>query len=282
MTKRPDEILAFFAHQIQAELGIVYAEHNYFQLENRLEEIARSMGVGGLPQLHEHAQKGIQGQFRQLLMDSATNNETSFFRDPKIFTAIGQVLLPWFASTRQHDEKLRVWSAASSSGQEALSVAMTVEEWNERSALKIPYEISATDISDRILQKARAARYTALEVQRGLTPPLLAKYFRRDMDGTSVALPALRERVDYRSLNLKDPFPFREQFHLVLCRNVLIYQAIAGKKDILARIAAILRPEGFLILGAGESLIGLSEDYVQLPSDGAVLYRRKKEAARAA
>lgn len=282
MMKPNNDILAYFARQIQTELGIVYADHNYFQLQNRLEEIAKAMGVEGLHKLYDQAQKGIHGQFRQLLMDSATNNETSFFRDAKIFTAIEKTVLPWFAGARLPDEKLRVWSAASSSGQEALSTVMTVHEWNEKAAQKVPFEITATDISDRILQKAKVARYSALEAQRGLTPPLMAKYFRRDPDGTCQALPLLRDRIEYRSLNLKDAFPFRDKFHLVLCRNVLIYQTVDGKKEILGRIAATLVPDGFLILGAGESLIGLSDDFIQTAVDGAVIYRRRAVVARAA
>lgn len=277
-----ETILPFFAKYIEQELGIIYAEHNYFQLENRLEEIARVLGVKGVPALFEQGQKGIHGQFKQLLLDSATNNETSFFRDPKVFQAIENTVLPALLKKAKPSESLQIWSAASSTGQEALSISMLLQEWQQKNASTVPYAVIGTDISDRALQKAKAATYSELEVQRGLPPTLLQKYFQKDVQGRWVAKSDLTQRISYRSLNLKETFLFPQKFDLVLCRNVLIYQNVPGKIEILKKITSQLNHGGYLIMGSGESLHGLSEDYLQEMSDGAVIYRKKQTQKMAA
>lgn len=276
-----ESVVVFFAKYIEKELGIVYSEHNYFQLETRLEEIAKALSVESPAALFEQAQQGITGQFKQLLLDVATNNETSFFRDPKIFQAIETGILAVLKSASA-SQKLRIWSAASSTGQEALSVAMLIREWNEKMGTKIDFEILGTDISERALAKARAASYSLLEVQRGLDSRMLATYFIKANEERWVAKENLRSQMQFRSLNLKEPFSFAEKFDLILCRNVLIYQNVDGKKAILEKITSALQPDGFLIMGSGESVIGLSNDYSQVALEGAILYRKKNQATLAA
>ena len=271
------EILQFFARFIETELGIVYAEHNYFQLQNRLEDIARLMGVANLQTLHEQAKKGIAGHFRQLLLDVATNNETSFFRDPNVFKAMESTLIPDVVA-KAGTNKIRIWSAAASTGQEALSVAMLIEEWAFKNFKQVQYHITGTDISERALTRAKSSNYSQLEVQRGLPAPLMVKYFTKDDQDRWTAGEKLTKNVTFKSQNLKEPYPFTEKFDVVLCRNVLIYQSVEGKKAILERITQTLRPDGYLIMGSGESLMGLSEDYDKVAVDGAVIYRKKVAA----
>lgn len=268
-------ILKHFAQFIETELGIVYAEHNYFQLQNRLEEIAKLIGEKSLQDLYEKSQKGIAGAFRQLLLDVATNNETSFFRDPKIFKALEHTILPKFRESTNGLEKMNIWSAASSTGQEALSTAMTIKEWNLKNKANVQFSISATDISERVLARAQAAQYSQLEVQRGLPAPYMIKYFKKDEQDRWTASSELTQNISYKKLNLKNIFSFQQNFYLIMCRNVLIYQSVEGKKDILNRMAKILSPGGYLILGSGESLLGLSSDFEQVNLDGAVIYQRK-------
>lgn len=272
-----DEILKFFAKYIESELGIIYAEHNNFQLQNRLEEIAKLTGAPTLDSLYEQqARTGISGSFKQLLLDVATNNETSFFRDPKVFRAIEERILKNHSSLVAPGEKLRAWSAASSTGQEALSIAIMVTEFNEKNQSAIEMKILGSDISERVLGRAHSGTYSQLEVQRGLPAPYLVKYFRKDDQDLWHASPALTKLLEFKKLNLKSPFSFSEKFHFILCRNVLIYQNVDGKKDILGRITANLMPGGYLVLGAGESLLGLSEEYEQCSVEGAILYRKKE------
>ncbi len=270
-----DLILPYFANVIEKELGIIYAEHNYFQLQNRLEGIAKLMGVESIQELYDSAQKGIAPAFKQLLLDVATNNETSFFRDPRIFKIMENVFLPAFLEYSQSPKKLKIWSAASSTGQEALSVAMMIKEWNLKNGKKIDFSIIGTDISQRVLTQAKSAKYSQLEVQRGLPTPLLIKYFTKDSEDKWTAKPDLAQHTSFRTLNLKEHFIFSEPFDLVLCRNVLIYQNVDGKKDILNRIKSQMDMNGFLVLGSGESLLGLSEDFEQRQNEGAVIYKKK-------
>jgi chemotaxis protein methyltransferase CheR len=279
---QPDQKLAFFARYIEDELGIVYAEHNYFQLQNRLEEIAKLLGVPSVELLHEQASKGIFGAFKQLLLDVATNNETSFFRDPKVFRAIESQILPEAAGHRFDGQSLRVWSAASSTGQEALSLAMMIHEYNRKNGTHMAFSILGTDVSSRALERAKAASYTQLEVQRGLPAPLLIKYFSKDDQDRWQASAELTRNIVYKQMNLKDYFVFPQKFHLILCRNMLIYQTTLGKMEILKRIRGFLAPGGYLVLGSGESLLGILPDFEQLNLEGAVIYKFGRELARLA
>ena len=204
-------------------------------------------------------------------MDLSTNNETSFFRDPKIFKAVENLVL----DKVDKNKKLKIWSAASSAGQEALSISMMIHEWNIKQLSQIQFSIIATDISTRILEKAKSATYTQLEAQRGLPTQLLIKYFKKDDQDKWVAEKILRDHIEFKKLNLREYFSFPEPFDIIFCRNVLIYQSVPSKTEILSKITKQLVPQGVLVLGSGESLLGLSTDYEQLSSDGAVVYRKK-------
>lgn len=271
---RTDEILHYFAKYIEAEVGIIYSEHNYFQLQNRLEEIAKLNGIPTIEIMYQKCQLGFCDKFKQNLLDLATNNETSFFRDPKVFKAIENIIIRLASENKSIPDNLRIWSAASSTGQEAISTAILISEYNEKMNTSIQFSITGTDVSERVLSKAKDGRYTQLEVQRGLTPQMLQKYFLQDADNQWVASPILTKNIEFKKLNLKDSFSFFENFQLILCRNVLIYQNVDAKMAILSKITSFLAPGGFLILGSGESLVGLSAAYQQVFDDGAVVYRK--------
>jgi chemotaxis protein methyltransferase CheR len=270
-----ERILPYFAKYIESELGIVYADHNYFQLQNRLEEIAKLLSVDSLEKLFKLAETGISGQFKQLLLDLATNNETSFFRDIKVFKAIENLVLPGFLQNEACGSEMKIWSGASSTGQEALSLSILITEWNLKAAKPIRFSILGTDISERILLRAKRAEYSQLEVQRGLPTPYLVKYFQKNDQDRWTANAAITSPIDFRKQNLLDPFSFSGKFHLIMLRNVLIYQPLPNKIEILKRVTEKLAPGGVLILGSGESLLGLSSDYTQTAFDGAVIYLKK-------
>ncbi len=269
------EILSFFSKYIESELGIIYAEHNLFQLQNRLEEIAKLLNKPTPQSLFEEAQKGITGQFKQLLLDLSTNNETSFFRDGKVFAAIEQTVLKPILEKAQRSAPLRIWSAASSTGQEPLTVAMLIQEFAEKNGVSIPFSITGSDISERVLEKAKNGTYGQLEIQRGLPAKLLVKYFDKDAQDNWKAKDTILNKIYYMKQNLKSPFNFPQKFDLILCRNVLIYQSVEGKTDIIKRITQTLNPGAILVLGAGESLFGLSNDFDQEFVEGTVIYRLK-------
>lgn len=277
-----NEILKFFSAYIEKEVGIIYAEHNAFQLKNRLEEICKLVGEPNVSSLYKLAQKGITGSFKQLLVDIATNNETSFFRDPRVFKAIEETILPGLFELYKDGEKMRIWSAASSTGQEAVSVAILLEEAKLKLKRGFDFHITGSDISERALAKARDGLYSQLEVQRGLPAALMIKYFTKDERDRWAVRPAIRQKMDFKKQNLKDSFADAGQFGLILCRNVLIYQNVESKKEIICRITKQLMPGGFLVMGSGESLIGLSQDYQQVNIEGAVIYRKKGTIGAAA
>lgn len=150
-----------------------------------------------------------------------------------------------------------------------------IREYSEKTKTLIPFEVLGTDISQRVLTKATAGSYSSLEVNRGLSEKLRDKYFSRDANENWVRNSELKMNMEFKSLNLKESFSFPSEFNLILCRNVLIYQNVEGKKKILEKITNSLAVGGFLILGSGESLVGLSDAYTQLFVEGAVLYQKK-------
>jgi chemotaxis protein methyltransferase CheR len=282
------EKIKFFADYIHSHLGIVYSETNYFQLENRLNEISKSLGFENAEQLWFKAQIGVTGEMKQLLLDAATNNETSFFRDPAIFKAIEKTILPQIASRLNGRKSISIWCAASSTGQEPYSLAMLISELSKKITLP-QVEILATDISDRVLEKSKAGLYTQIEVQRGLPANILIKYFTKvDHSGKELTQemwaidPKIRSMVAFKKINLIDPWTKFGPFDLILCRNVLIYQNVENKKKVISKISDSLFPEGFFILGAAESLLGLSDQFEQVTSEGAVLYKKKIQSQIAA
>ena len=272
------EIILFFAQYIEKELGIVYAESNYYQLQNRLEEITRILGLGAPADLHALAKKGLSGDARQLVLDIATNNETSFFRDPKIFKAISTKILPEIIAKAPAHRPIRIWSAASSFGQEPYTLAMIAHELCKDPITLRRFEITATDISSRALDRAKKGRYSQLEVQRGLPSALLVKHFKKDAENYWTISPQLRELVQFRALNLLSPFDSLGLFDLILCRNVLIYQNVPNKAAIIKRLVDRLQPGGVLVLGAGESMIGLSDAFETMKAEDSIYYQLKGPA----
>lgn len=273
--------IQFFAKYIERELGIIYSDFNQFQLQNRLEEITKILGLADGEALYQLAQLPLAPTVRQLLLDTATNNETSFFRDPRLFRAVENLIVPPLLQKAQGGPSARVWCAACSTGQEPYSLAMMIHGQAEKLKLNPNLEIVATDISQRVLERARRGRYSQLEVQRGLPSPLLVKHFQKEADDFWTINSSLRQIMKFDSLNLLTPFDSLGKFDLIFCRNVLIYQSVPSKVEIIRRLRAALRPGGYLVLGAGESLIGLSEEFQGVKQDEAIVYQAK-EVARAA
>lgn len=276
------QLLQFFAKFIETQTGITYSEGIYYQLENRLQTIAKQLGYASLDELAEAAVKnGITGTMKEQLIDLATNNETLFFRDNSLFEALTKGILPALAQTVS-DAPCRIWSAASSTGQEIYSVCMLLHEM-QSTYPHARWELTASDISERVLAKASKGMYTPLEVQRGLTPQRLANYFDETKDEANDAAwqikAFLRKMINFRRLNLIEKWPISlGSFNLILCRNVLIYQTVDQKRAVIQQLAKHLRPGGLLILGGSESLIGLSNDFDQEEVLGTFVYRIKSSA----
>ena len=270
-------LIDFFANYIKDQLGIVYERSNYYQLEKRLEELAKSENCATIEDLHQKAKLGIYGTFKTKLLDLATNNETSFFRDPKIFEMIEKEVFPHFM--RNGNKEIRVWSAASSFGQEIYSLLMLQQELPLGTRPDIR-EFVGTDISEKALKKATDGIYNHIEMGRGLNPTLQNKYFSpaKEPNHWQVKID-LRKKVYFKSQNILDPFVSLGKFDLILCRNILIYQNVESKKKIIDRLFDQLTDNGILIMGVGESMIGLSTKFEQLNAGSVSIYRKKQNTA---
>lgn len=274
------ECLRYFAKVIESETGILYSEANFYQLTPRIIELARVFGFASTDDLWAHVQKNsLTAEQKHMIFDAATNNETSFFRDRKVFDAIHEI----FNLIGREKETMKVWSAACSTGQECYSMAMTYLESRGERSMKNIFSILATDLSDRVLAKASKGIYSELEVQRGLPPELKVKYFEpiapnpATLGDTSVnwkVKKELSENIHFKRINLLDPWVHSHKFDVVLCRNVLIYQSPENKKKVIQRIYDNLEPSGYLILGGAESLSGISDHFDHVPMSGVVVYRK--------
>lgn len=267
-------ILKFFADYIEAELGIVYVEANYFQLQHRIENIATQLGFATIQDLHQAARAGIAGQMKSLLLDLATNNETSFFRDNSIFKALSEFMVPELIKNG-NKTSIQVWSAASSAGQEVYSIAMEIDQARSANSAIPPLKMLASDVSDTILKRAETGVYTQLEVQRGLPARLMIQYFDKDEKDQWVVKSPLKSGITFKKINLLHNWGAIGPFDIVFCRNVLIYQGVENKKKIIKEIWNLLNPGGYLVLGAAESLFGLSDNFEQLTHGPAVFHRKK-------
>ncbi len=261
----------FFARYIEENLGVVFTDANYFQLQTRLEQVMGSMGIQSEDELWTICRGGIVNPLKALLLDTATNNETSFFRDKHIFDTIRDSLLPELGRRSSEPRELRIWSAACSTGQEPYSIAMAIGK--APNAPKV--EIFATDFSERVLNFARAGVYSHLQIQRGLPAALMVRYFEKQADDSWKVKPELQENIRFKQLHLLEDWPAIGSFDLVLCRNVLIYHNEINKKAVIKKIHGRLTPGGYLVLGAAESLLGLSTDF-ETVSIGKCLVHRKK------
>jgi chemotaxis protein methyltransferase CheR len=208
----------------------------------------------------------------QAIVDALTTNETSWFRDREPFAALTEAVLPELVAARSATRRLRVWSAACSSGQEPYSLAITLRQflpagWS--------YEIVATDISTEMIKRAEAGVFSQVEVNRGLPANALLHNFERDGAHWKVS-PALRQNVTFQRLNLAAPLPPIGTFDLVFLRNVLIYFDVETKNDVLSRISKHLRPDGYLFLGAAETTIGVNDNYERTAVGRAAAYRLRQ------
>ncbi|MFZ5736370.1 CheR-type MCP methyltransferase [Rhodopseudomonas thermotolerans] len=238
--------------------GLVLSADKKYLLESRLLPLARKAGVPGITDLVQKMKAGSEALIHDVV-EAMTTNETFFFRDKTPFDHFKDSVIPDLIKARAGRKSLRIWCAASSTGQEPYSLAMLLKEKSaELAGWRI--EIIATDLSPEVLEKSKAGLYTQFEVQRGLPIQLLVKYFKQV--GTMWQLNAdVRSMVQYRQFNLLQDFTALGKFDVIFCRNVLIYFDQATKSDIFNRLMRVTEPDGYLFLGAAETVVGLTDAY---------------------
>jgi chemotaxis protein methyltransferase CheR len=259
----------FVSQLVRREAAIVLAPGKEYLVEARLIPVARTVGAASVNEFLADLQRRPDPVNQRKVIDALTTNETSWFRDREPFAALTNVVLPELVKSRAAVRKIRVWSAASSSGQEAYSLAITMSEalptgWS--------YEIMGTDISTEMVKRAETAQYSQVEVNRGLPATQLVQYFERAGAHWRVT-PALRRNVSFRLMNLTTPLPAMAPFDVIFLRNVLIYFDVAVKRTVLQNVAKLLRPDGLLFLGAAETTIGIDDSYERVAAGRTSAYR---------
>ncbi len=243
--------------------GLVLAPEKQYLAESRLLPLVRRHGMETLDDLVAALRTCRAPALVSEVVDAMTTNETLFFRDKVPFEHLHDAILPSLAAARAREKRIRIWCAAAATGQEPYSIAMTVKEMGAALA-GYRVEIVATDLVGDVLERAKAGTYSQFEVQRGLPIQMLVKYFTQAGDSWRIA-PELRAMVQFRTLNLLNDFSPLGRFDLVFCRNVLIYFDQACKVGVLERIARQVADDGFLVLGAAETVVGLTEAFKPTP-----------------
>ena len=237
--------------------GLALTPEKRYLVESRLTPVCRRFGLATLRDLVGTLKVARDSTIEKAVVEAMTTNETFFFRDRTPFDLFRDVLLPQAMARRAGQRRLRIWCAAASTGQEPYSLAILLQEAGVKLA-GWQVEIVATDLSTEVIEKGKLGLYSHFEVQRGLPVQWLLKYFTQIGEQWQIA-PTLRSMVDYRPLNLLNGFEALGTFDVIYCRNVLIYFDTPTKADILGRLADRLGPEGALLLGAAETVIGLTD-----------------------
>ncbi len=263
----PMQVLGAF---LQRQAGIVCDVRHLEFAQHRLAPVARAAGLDGLPALASRVEAGDRA-IRRSVIEAMATHETSFFRDRATFAFIEGTVLPALRAARAQGRRLRIWSAACSTGQEPYAIAMLLDE-ALRDFTGWSIDLQASDLSARAVEAARLGRYNQFEVQRGLSTARLLRYFARDGDGWRIG-EHLRERISFSVFNLMDDMAGFGPCALVLCRNVFIYFDAATTRAVLSRLASAVVPGGFLIVGASETLLGMTGAFKPHPAQAGALVR---------
>jgi len=258
----------FLQEHVYTRAGIVVENGKEYLFENRLSPIVKQLGLETINDLCALLIATREPSIERQVVEAMTTNETYFFRDPSQYAAIRNILLPHLREERRDTRRLRFWSAAASTGQEAYSLAMCLLE--ERMA-DWDNQILGTDFSSQVLERARSGKYQQIEVNRGLPAPLMVKYFRRA--GLDWQLnDTVRWMVRFQTIDLRESMRALGPFDLVFCRNVLIYFDTETKKKILKELHGTLSRGGWLLLGGAETAFGADEWFERQTLGGATVY----------
>ncbi|QJR81800.1 protein-glutamate O-methyltransferase CheR [Alteromonas pelagimontana] len=263
-----------FGRFLEQQCGIVLGDNKQYLVRSRLSSLLYQYDYDSLDALVNATIQGGNRGLLQSVIDAMTTNETLWFRDGYPFELLIKDILPTYAAA---NKRLRIWSAACSSGQEPYSIAMSVLEYQRQKpgAMRGNVEIIATDLSSVMLEKCEQGLYDELSLARGLSPERRDRYFIPHSSGLMQVKPEVRNMVSFRSMNLLHSYAAMGRLDIVFCRNVLIYFAPAVKQKILQQIAALLQPGGILFLGASESISSASDLFNMVKCHPGLYYQRK-------
>jgi chemotaxis protein methyltransferase CheR len=260
---------AYVSGLVRREAAIVLGPGKEYLVEARLLPVARQAGVGSVAEFLAKVKQRPDPAAQSAIVDALTTNETSWFRDREPFAALTETVLPQLVAARAATRRLRIWSAACSSGQEPYGLAITVQQFLPAGWT---YEIVGSDISHEMIERAKAGAYSQIEVNRGLPASHLVHFFERSGAHWRVT-PSLRRNVTFQRLNLAAPLPPMSAFDLIFLRNVLIYFDVDTKRTVLRNVGKLLRPDGWLFLGAAETTIGVDDSYERVAAGRTSAYR---------
>lgn len=255
---------------VEVDAAIVLEKGKEYLVESRLAPLARVAGTPDVSAFVEQLRLNGGRQARQQVVEAMTTNETSWFRDGSPYEVLTSSVLPELTAKRAAGRPLRIWSAACSTGQEPYTIAMLLQESVVRAGWRA--QIVATDIDESVLARAKAGKYSQLEMNRGLPAAKLVQHFVRDGAGWRVN-DDLKAMVQFTRLNLADPFPSIGPFDVVFLRNVLIYFSVETRRDILQRVRKLCQPDGYLVLGAAETTLGVDAQWNRVVKGRSAVYQ---------
>ena len=259
---------------LEQQCGIVLGESKQYLVKSRLAPLMSMFNVHSLGELVARTLSPVERQLRAAVIDAMTTNETLWFRDDYPFKLLKSKILPDLALRKT---PVKIWSAASSSGQEAYSIAMSILEYQKSnpSSFSRGIQIIGTDISTTMLEHCKYGHYDSLALARGLSEERKRQFFEKGDNGMLKVKDEVKKMVSFRPLNLLNSYSLMGRFDIVFCRNVLIYFSPEIKAQIISQIHGTLNDRGYLFLGASESLSGLNSDFEMLRCNPGIIYQKK-------
>lgn len=263
---------------VYQQCGLVVADDKEYLIRNRLRSVVEKRGLNGLDDLLARLVRGGDPTLTDSVVDAVTTQETSFFRDPHVFEALAREIIPQLATEAgKTNGRVRIWSAAISTGQEAYSLAMLASEFmagrSGADSSRPSVSILGTDISNAALQAAQAGIYSARDLGRGVSSARKQQFFEHS-EGKYRVRDSIRRLVEFRRVNLAESFMSLGVFQLICCRNVLIYFDEPTRRRICKQFHGMLSERGRLILGSAENLYGISDGFESTMIGEALIYRK--------
>ena len=270
-----DDIYKQFSDFLEVQCGIVLGGNKQYLVKSRLIPLMTQFSIQKLSDLIHQSMSYKNRELRTAVIDAMTTNETLWFRDKYPFELLSKKIFPEILEKKK---SIKMWSAASSSGQEAYSIAMTAAEYQKQKAiLGMNLQITGTDISNTMLDQCKMGIYDTLALSRGLSDERKRQFFDQVNDGTAkMQIKAVvKKMTNFRYYNLLDSYASLGKFDIIFCRNVLIYFSSDVKSKIINQFAGALNPGGYLVLGASESITGLTDKFQMIRCNPGIIYKLK-------